>query len=191
MRENLKNHLKIHEDEIKCEICGVGVKMINMKRHMESNHTEGKFECKHCGKILKTRCELRNHVRYHVQVFDCNFCEEKFSVKSHLKDHLKWHEDPESFACKICGKMFKETRNLRIHYKNHEEVNFLKFNCSRCNYSTESQDRLVVHEEKHDRQESLKEAKKKWIKCEFCPVLLKNKLKLASHIWKVHKEKME
>ncbi|XP_070495387.1 uncharacterized protein [Chironomus tepperi] len=192
LKESIRLHVKNHESVIECKLCDKKVKRINLNVHMKSVHvTERKFKCRICRTTFKTKECLKSHIRTHEKSFECTECGKRFSNKSHLKEHMEWHRNPEAYKCKICHKAFAQKYCLKAHIKLHESGHlFPKFKCSSCPYSTDKTENLEKHEMKHKRQEENEEMRKNWLKCEKCPVKLKNKLKLATHYWKKHSEVM-
>lgn len=73
---------------------------------------KGIFTCDICGKVLKGRKEMQNHLRLqHVRkviaAYCCNKCDLKFVFNAELFQHnLKVHYEGEKFGCE-CGKFYR------------------------------------------------------------------------------------
>ena len=69
-------------------------------------HTNNLLECVFCPYRTNQPSEMKNHYRFHFQVFDlkCDYCDKKFvSLKYLNRHHSDMHSD-KSFTCHICKK---------------------------------------------------------------------------------------
>jgi DNA-directed RNA polymerase subunit M/transcription elongation factor TFIIS len=91
-RQNLNQHLETHKftNDFICRVCGKAFKTSACRSHHEKRHTAPKVHCEICGRKLKNRFSLYEHLR-------------------------NMHSDREKFTCGICQKMFACKQNLREH----------------------------------------------------------------------------
>lgn len=90
-RFKMFNHRKLHTSKGVCNICGMVIRIDNLKRHILL-HSETPVTCEVCGKIFKNSESLRSHKRIHMGItFTCEFCGRCFRVKSEYTRHLKAH----------------------------------------------------------------------------------------------------
>jgi len=81
------------------------------------------FQCKECGKILRSHQTLRAHMVLHTteRNFLCTECGMSFKRKRSLDDHILIHREmgelPQVYPCLICGYAFKRRYNLKDHYR--------------------------------------------------------------------------
>lgn len=187
MKEKVRLHLKHHASLIKCNLCGKHLRAINLGHHMKYVHTnERNFQCQLCNLSFKTRECVKSHMRTHEKNYQCGFCGKKFPSQYILNEHKVLHRNPDELTCKTCKKTFAQKYCLKAHMKLHEKLNFEKFKCGLCPYSTENGENYKKHELKHKRKEENEKLTKNWVQCKKCKMKLKNKLKLATHYWKKH-----
>ncbi|KAF3858714.1 hypothetical protein F7725_011915 [Dissostichus mawsoni] len=96
----LKHQEKFHLGPFPCEICGRQFNDTgNRKRHIECTHGgKRKWTCFVCGKSVRERTTLREHLRIH----------------SGEKPHLC---SEKAHQCEECGKCFRRHDHLTVHYK--------------------------------------------------------------------------
>lgn len=197
-KTTLQKHIKSHQDIIECGICEKKLRKSKFDEHLKK-HTSSAMtmSCHFCNMAFKSMISLAKHLESHTRSFDCEQCDKKFTKKCHLKEHLIWHENPNAFTCEHCGEKFELRCSLQSHVIYNHSRDVVKLNCSKCPYSTEDMERFLKHGERHAileerkiKRMELDRAKQNWLRCSKCSALLKNKLKLASHYWKKHKEAM-
>jgi KRAB domain-containing zinc finger protein len=190
-KEQIKKHMRIHLSRVPCRLCGKMIQRTNYFHHMNFVHVYVRnYSCTVCGLSYKTKQCLRSHVRRHEKAFECPTCGKKFSQKVLYSQHMQWHANSKAFSCAVCNKECSSKVTLRQHRKVHED-GIERFSCKICSYRTENKENLTKHERRHARREEKVAMKKNWLKCERCPVLFKNKLKLATHMWRKHNDENE
>jgi len=107
----------------------------NLQTHKRLVHSTSRpYDCRYCGKLLKTHIELKQHVRIHsyAKMYSCRHCSaEGFKHYCQLKVHLlKSHSEGAWFTCDICQKKFSRRGAHKIHARRHEAVK--PYVCSEC-----------------------------------------------------------
>ena len=103
------NQKKIHQVELKLE---------KQKKHIEV--TKATFKCEECGKVLRSKSDLKLHVRdSHPKHIQCELCESSFSESWSLEMHLETHNKKKEFKCDECGKEFflkwRFSQHMKVH----------------------------------------------------------------------------
>ncbi|XP_061377645.1 zinc finger protein 250-like isoform X2 [Danaus plexippus] len=82
---------------------------------------ERKFACPFCGKCVRSKENLKLHVRKHTgeRPFVCLFCGRAFGGKSDLTRHLRIHTGERPYHCEACGKCFARADYLSKHLTTH------------------------------------------------------------------------
>lgn len=82
---------------------------------------ERKFACPFCGKCVRSKENLKLHVRKHTgeRPFVCLFCGRAFGGKSDLTRHLRIHTGERPYHCEMCGKCFARADYLSKHLTTH------------------------------------------------------------------------
>ncbi|KAL7012759.1 hypothetical protein ACKWTF_015025 [Chironomus riparius] len=183
---NLKNHMRSHQLEVKCKICGQEKKVLSMKDHMIAVHSDKrKYKCHLCPKNFKLPSVLKNHLRSHDKQFECKICGKKVRNGQDLKFHIKqFHENPRSFKCEICEKGFFDKGNFKKHLKTHDKNRDKAYKCDRCNYSSDNKAHYKQHQASHARWDE--KVGKNALKCPKCSFMFKDKKHLSCHIAVVH-----
>lgn len=91
--------------------------LYNMLRQRE----ERRFACPFCGKCVRSKENLKLHVRKHTgeRPFVCLFCGRAFGGKSDLTRHLRIHTGERPYHCEMCGKCFARADYLSKHLTTH------------------------------------------------------------------------
>ena len=79
------------------------------------------FNCDECGKIFRSRQNLRHHLDTHKDdaTEECDTCHKMFKSIKTLNDHInKYHGSLKEKICLFCKKMFSSKSYLRKHMKN-------------------------------------------------------------------------
>ncbi|KAG7213214.1 hypothetical protein KM043_002525 [Ampulex compressa] len=87
----------------------------------ESDRRERRFACPFCGKCVRSKENLKLHVRKHTgeRPFVCLFCGRAFGGKSDLTRHLRIHTGERPYHCEMCGKCFARADYLSKHLTTH------------------------------------------------------------------------
>lgn len=82
---------------------------------------ERRFACPFCGKCVRSKENLKLHVRKHTgeRPFVCLFCGRAFGGKSDLTRHLRIHTGERPYHCEMCGKCFARADYLSKHLTTH------------------------------------------------------------------------
>ncbi|KRT85593.1 zinc finger protein, partial [Oryctes borbonicus] len=82
---------------------------------------ERRFACPFCGKCVRSKENLKLHVRKHTgeRPFVCLFCGRAFGGKSDLTRHLRIHTGERPYHCDSCGKCFARADYLSKHLTTH------------------------------------------------------------------------
>ncbi|XP_034950688.1 zinc finger protein 629-like isoform X2 [Chelonus insularis] len=90
-------------------------------RNHDSDRRERRFACPFCGKCVRSKENLKLHVRKHTgeRPFVCLFCGRAFGGKSDLTRHLRIHTGERPYHCEMCGKCFARADYLSKHLTTH------------------------------------------------------------------------
>lgn len=95
----------------------------NNNNHLDSaqERRERRFACPFCGKCVRSKENLKLHVRKHTgeRPFVCLFCGRAFGGKSDLTRHLRIHTGERPYHCEMCGKCFARADYLSKHLTTH------------------------------------------------------------------------
>ncbi|KAM8851173.1 zinc finger and BTB domain-containing protein 41 [Spinachia spinachia] len=180
----LKHQEKFHLGPFPCEICGRQFNDTgNRKRHIECTHGgKRKWTCFVCGKSVRERTTLREHLRIHSgeKPHLCSICGQSFRHGSSYRLHLRVHHDDKRYECDECGKTFIRHDHLTKHQKIHSGEK--AHQCEECGKCFRRHDHLTVH------YKSIHLGEKVWQKyktavhqCEICKKEFKGKSSLEMH----------
>uniref|UniRef100_A0A3Q3EXC2 Zinc finger and BTB domain-containing protein 41 n=1 Tax=Kryptolebias marmoratus TaxID=37003 RepID=A0A3Q3EXC2_KRYMA len=180
----LKHQEKYHLGPFPCEICGRQFNDTgNKKRHVECTHGgKRKWTCFVCGKSVRERTTLREHLRIHSgeKPHLCSICGQSFRHNSSYRLHLRVHHDDKRYECDECGKTFIRHDHLTKHQKIHSGEK--AHQCEECGKCFRRHDHLTVH------YKSVHLGEKVWQKyktavhqCEVCKKEFKGKSSLEMH----------
>uniref|UniRef100_A0A673AG06 Zinc finger and BTB domain containing 41 n=1 Tax=Sphaeramia orbicularis TaxID=375764 RepID=A0A673AG06_9TELE len=135
----LKHQEKFHLGPFPCDICGRQFNDTgNRKRHIECTHGgKRKWTCFVCGKSVRERTTLREHMRIHSgeKPHLCSICGQSFrhgssyrsvhvcqyyctdALELHLQYYLSLLTGEKAHQCEECGKCFRRHDHLTVHYK--------------------------------------------------------------------------
>ncbi|KAI1882902.1 hypothetical protein AGOR_G00239680 [Albula goreensis] len=180
----LKHHEKYHLGPFPCDICGRQFNDTgNRKRHIECTHGgKRKWTCFICGKSVRERTTLKEHLRIHSgeKPHLCSICGQSFRHGSSYRLHLRVHHDDKRYECEECGKTFIRHDHLTKHKKIHSGEK--AHQCEECGKCFRRHDHLTVH------HRSVHLGEKVWQKykaavhqCEVCKKEFKGKSSLEMH----------
>ncbi|KAL6104237.1 zbtb41 [Pungitius sinensis] len=180
----LKHQEKFHLGPFPCEICGRQFNdTCNRKRHIECTHGgKRKWTCFVCGKSVRERTTLREHLRIHSgeKPHLCSICGQSFRHGSSYRLHLRVHHDDKRYECDECGKTFIRHDHLTKHQKVHSGEK--AHQCEECGKCFRRHDHLTAH------YKSIHLGEKVWQKyktavhqCEICKKEFKGKSSLEMH----------
>ncbi|XP_062848894.1 zinc finger and BTB domain-containing protein 41 [Trichomycterus rosablanca] len=180
----LKHQEKFHLGPFPCDICGRQFNDTgNRKRHVECTHGgKRKWTCFLCGKSVRERTTLREHLRIHSgeKPHLCSICGQSFRHGSSYRLHLRVHHDDKRYECEECGKAFIRHDHLKKHRKIHTGER--AHQCEECGKCFRRADHLNVH------YKSIHLGEKVWRKykavvhqCEVCKKEFKGKTNLMMH----------
>ncbi|KAJ8011231.1 hypothetical protein DPEC_G00056010 [Dallia pectoralis] len=180
----LKHQEKYHLGPFPCDICGRQFNDTgNRKRHIECTHGgKRKWTCFVCGKSVRERTTLREHLRIHSgeKPHLCSICGQSFRHGSSYRLHLRVHHDDKRYECDECGKTFIRHDHLTKHQKIHSGEK--AHQCEECGKCFRRHDHLTVH------YKSVHLGEKVWQKyktavhqCEVCKKEFKGKSSLEMH----------
>ncbi|KAK2895552.1 zinc finger and BTB domain-containing protein 41 [Channa argus] len=180
----LKHQEKYHLGPFPCEICGRQFNDTgNRKRHIECTHGgKKKWTCFICGKSVRERTTLKEHMRIHSgeKPHLCSICGQSFRHGSSYRLHLRVHHNDKRYECDECGKTFIRHDHLTKHQKIHSGEK--AHQCEECGKCFRRHDHLTVH------YKSVHLGEKVWQKyktavhqCEVCKKEFKGKSSLEMH----------
>ena len=101
--------------------------MGNLKSHINVRHLDEEnvkwYHCNDCIYKSKSKCDLRKHVRVHldIRLYECDYCPYKAKRSGNLKDHINAHHldktEPKCFKCEQCPYKCKSAQSFRRHRK--------------------------------------------------------------------------
>lgn len=150
--------LKVHRKEVhkkkidlkQCSICGL--KVMNMKGHMDARHGTEKFPCELCGKIFNSRVAVNRHLErkncpaYYERV-SCQDCGKVFNHKRALRRHWQQVHTPDHmklYPCTVCGKGFNAKQAFLDHMNVHTGEK--PYKCSICGLGFSNWSNRLHHE---------------------------------------------
>ncbi|KAK1786793.1 hypothetical protein P4O66_017194 [Electrophorus voltai] len=180
----LKHQEKYHLGPFPCDICGRQFNDTgNRKRHIECTHGgKRKWTCLLCGKSVRERTTLREHLRIHSgeKPHLCSICGQSFRHGSSYRLHLRVHHNDKRYECEECGKTFIRHDHLKKHRKIHTGER--AHQCEECGKCFRRADHLTVH------YKSIHLGEKVWRKykvlvhqCEVCKKEFRGKTNLMTH----------
>ncbi|XP_017867263.1 PREDICTED: transcription factor grauzone isoform X2 [Drosophila arizonae] len=92
----------------------------NLKQHLRRHNDEGKtFICSECGKSCKNSRALIGHKRYSHSntIYTCEQCGKTFKKDISLKEHMAQHTGEPLYKCPFCPRTFNSNANMHSHKK--------------------------------------------------------------------------
>ncbi|XP_051985201.1 zinc finger and BTB domain-containing protein 41 [Xyrauchen texanus] len=180
----LKHQEKFHLGPFPCDICGRQFNDTgNRKRHIECTHGgKRKWTCFLCGKSVRERTTLREHLRIHSgeKPYLCSICGQSFRHGSSYRLHLRVHHDDKRYECEECGKTFIRHDHLKKHKKIHTGER--AHQCEECGKCFRRADHLTVHYKSIHLGEKIWRRYKAVVhQCQVCKKEFRGKTNLMSH----------
>lgn len=118
----LRDHMKRHERDKKCEICKMTLTHSELNSHLCGK--ESSIRCDYCANEFTTTLKLIDHLEKSHETKKLHQCEKcpKFLASIALREyHMKSHDldAPKRFICEICSKCFASKVLLNAHSKTH------------------------------------------------------------------------
>ncbi|XP_044530846.1 zinc finger and BTB domain-containing protein 41 [Gracilinanus agilis] len=157
----LKHQEKFHLGPFPCDICGRQFNDTgNLKRHIECTHGgKRKWTCFICGKSVRERTTLKEHLRIHSgeKPHLCSICGQSFRHGSSYSDVSvlllkgplgdlpvgRGNKSEKPYKCQICNQSFRIKKTLTKHMVIHSDAR--PFNCQHCNATFKRKDKLKYH----------------------------------------------
>ncbi|XP_032626784.1 zinc finger and BTB domain-containing protein 41 [Chelonoidis abingdonii] len=180
----LKHQEKFHLGPFPCDICGRQFNDTrNLKRHIECTHGgKRKWVCFICGKSVRERTTLKEHLRIHSgeKPHLCSICGQSFRHGSSYRLHLRVHHNDKRYECEECGKTFIRHDHLTKHKKIHSGEK--AHQCEECGKCFGRRDHLTVHYKSvHLGEKVWQKYKATFHQCEVCKKVFKGKSSLEMH----------
>ncbi|KAI5640753.1 hypothetical protein NE865_06860 [Phthorimaea operculella] len=112
-----KEH-NVEKYRIKCEFCPkVSTTKGAMMLHVQSVHSDNKYECDLCSYTCSIKWMIKLHKRKHFgqKDYNCTLCQKKFGRSSNLRTHMKIHTGKVGRVCRWCKQGFADTDTLTKH----------------------------------------------------------------------------
>lgn len=126
-KQLLTRHSRFHGAEIPIYTCKICEKEVASKYHLKNHmkiHSE-QVECQLCKTDFDSREALKEHYAVAHNPYLCTFCDKSFTLPRYLKMHEKLHKpNVKNYRCDYClaEKSFTKTALLMNHiYKVHNE----------------------------------------------------------------------
>ncbi|KAL7012618.1 hypothetical protein ACKWTF_014960 [Chironomus riparius] len=153
----LKNHLRSHDKQFECKICGKKVRNgQDLKFHIKQFHENPRsFKCEICEKGFFDKGNLKKHLKTHDKnrdkAYKCDRCSYSSDNKAHYKLHQDYHarwdakisKAPNPVKCKICFLMLRNKTNLKNHMKSVHPKDL--FQCDLCAMFSKTRHNLAKH----------------------------------------------
>jgi len=117
-RHNKNIHEGIERKKIECPECGKSYTKDNFNNHIDYAHTINPVQCDTCGKEMKNKGALRNHMmKVHIATDNvkCTECGKAFPNKIRLYHHTYSVHSYKNSECEKCGKKYKNVAMLQAH----------------------------------------------------------------------------
>ncbi|CAK1550193.1 unnamed protein product [Leptosia nina] len=169
---------RLIKDQMQCPLCPHEVFRFfgTLLKHMNTQHTDNKNICVHCGQSFRREQNLRVHLwrRHSVGKFNCTMCGIDCDIPSRLFMHMAKEHGVKAAKCPICPEAF-QTQYLR--QKHLIDAHNSGHKCSYCG-------KLFTREsfmKDHIRRTHLKE---KNVECGICSAKFFNNILLKRHMVK-------
>ena len=130
-----------------CDLCSFKTRYTkNLRKHIETIHTDVKFSCNECGFISNRQDNLERHINtIHSDVkYKCCECEFVSNRNDNFTDTV--HGDEKKFFCTECDFASKTKDKMKRHMETKHTEEF-KHSCNECDYQSKRNDNLKRHVE--------------------------------------------
>ena len=107
----------------KCNVCDVVGSKSRVKDHMKVHTAENNTVCPVCGKYLKDKRYLPDHLARHKGIYDykCSECSKAYASRSSLTIHIQFKHGNKTkdHSCEECGALFYSNSHLKMHSDKH------------------------------------------------------------------------
>ncbi|GAB0099698.1 hypothetical protein DMENIID0001_155850 [Sergentomyia squamirostris] len=134
-----------------CQFCPSRFKrqiILQLHEKFVHGYNELVFECPTCPKKLRSKGQLRSHIRnIHVNgnPFKCPKCPKAYKTKRDLTYHLETHNTEATHKCLHCGRCYKGKNQLFSHIDRYHGG--YKYFCTTCSIFVKTQSKLSEHKE--------------------------------------------
>ena len=111
-------HEGVERKKIECPECGKSYTKDNFNNHIDYAHNINPVQCDTCGKEMKNKSALRNHMlKVHPATdnIECSECGKDFPNKIRLYHHTYSVHSYKMSECEKCGKKYKNVAMLQAH----------------------------------------------------------------------------
>jgi uncharacterized Zn-finger protein len=189
----LNQHLKTHERDYCCKICGKDCKNSSHLYSHSLIHRKSSIKVL-SNEIISFKKEEPSKPSITLKVpakkdkFPCNKCDKSYKEFQFLKRHLETHD--KEYKCKICGEKFGDCNKLSLHTRGHKIkaailenpetkiVGKLPYSCTKCDQTFTWYQELNKHLKSHEKKDYI---------CEICGKTFKNSYNLKQHVF-AHKD---
>ncbi|XP_070565586.1 zinc finger protein 16-like isoform X2 [Ptychodera flava] len=184
IKRDLKAHLRAHEKDVMCHICGkVGNKQF-LVHHLLREHGVVKAPkcsatvlCDICGKQL-CATSFTTHRLKHQQIkpFKCRHCGKKFTTNAFVLEHERIHTGEKPYKCSMCDLGFAKRAQLVSHVRTHTGEK--PYKCTLCKYESCWNIQLRHHMKAHGSATE--------VTCDICSISFVSQKSLKIHEKKQH-----
>ena len=125
--------------------------IINKSKARTKNCESNKhLQCAQCGKLFKTKSNLKGHemIHYQIKKHECEVCKKLFLMKCDLTKHLKIHKNERAYKCNVCFKGFNKSNTMNNHIRLVHSGDKSHV-CSVCNKGFPLKQQLISHGRTH------------------------------------------
>ena len=152
--------------------------MCEWNTHHKTKHSDVKYTCSVCSKVLHTPSSIKDHKYMHNRKQHiCSRCNQGFLSPSCLTQHKHTHQRQRLYMCFTvdCSNSYKWPQDILRHVRNHTAV-MLK--CKLCTYSNTECCLIKQHQNVHS------DVKK--FKCHKCPEVFHHLMQRYQHKKEIH-----
>lgn len=149
VRHMEKEHANKEDPLFICEVCGKICKTKgNLKDHKLSHSQERKHKCKFCDKTFIRVYTLKRHEDSHNETkYICVVCGLQLKTQHTLSTHMVVHSDERKFKCNLCSNEYKRSKALKTHLLTHSGVK--RYFCDFCDKTFTTAENCRLHLNKH------------------------------------------